>query len=203
MNNLEIARIFSQLADLLEFRDENPFRVRAYRNAARAIQDLPEAAAEILADSNRELTDIPGIGRDLADKIRSIVETGSLPLLDELLQQVPESVLALLRVPGLGPKRAAAIHRELGVNTLDELRAACEGHRVRELKGFGAKTEQMIVDGLEIAAAAGHRIFWAEADTIVRSLLEFLDSRPGINRREAAGSYRRGKDTVGDLDVLV
>lgn len=203
MNNLEIARIFSQLADLLEFRDENPFRVRAYRNAARAIQDLPEAAAEILADSKRELTDIPGIGRDLADKIRSIVETGSLPLLDELLQQVPESVLALLRVPGLGPKRAAAIHRELGVNTLDELRAACEGHRVRELKGFGAKTEQMIIDGLAIAAAAGQRIFWAEADTIVRSLLEFLDSRPGINRREVAGSYRRGKDTVGDLDVLV
>ena len=156
MNNLDIARIFSQLADLLEFREENPFRVRAYRNAARAIQDLPESAAEILADDNRELTDIPGIGKDLADKIRTIIESGSLPMLDELLQQVPESVLALLRVPGLGPKRAAAIHRELGVNTLDELRAACEGHRVRELKGFGAKTEQMIVDGLEIAAPRGN-----------------------------------------------
>ncbi len=203
MNNLEIARLFSQLADLLEFRDENPFRVRAYRNAARAIQDLPESAAEILADDNRELTDIPGIGKDLADKIRTIVDTGSLPMLDELLQQVPESVLALLRVPGLGPKRAAAIHRELGVNTLDELRAACDAHRVRGLKGFGAKTEEMIVGGLEIAAAAGQRIYWAESDTIVQSLLEFLDSRPGISRREVAGSYRRGKDTVGDLDVLV
>jgi len=202
MTNAEIAAAFEQVADLLEFKGENPFRVRAYRNAARTIQELPEPAARIVADADRSLTDIAGIGKDLAEKIAAMVTSGRLPMLDELLGEIPESVLAMLRVPGLGPKRAAALYKELHVTTLDELRAACEAHRVRELKGFGAKTEEAILQGLEIAATAGDRILWAEADQFVQAILAHLGNCPAIKKVEAAGSYRRGKDTVGDLDLL-
>jgi DNA polymerase (family 10) len=203
MTNAEIASVFEQIADLLEFQGANPFRVRAYRNAARTIHDLTEAVADIVADSSRSLTEMPGIGADLADKIATLVRTGSLPMLEELLAEVPESVLAIMRVPGLGPKRAAAIYHQLHVSTLEELRAACEAHRVRELKGFGEKTEQAILRGLEIASEAERRILWAEADQYVQEILAHMRSAPVIEQIAAAGSYRRGKDTVGDLDFLV
>ena len=126
MTNPEIADDFDQIADILEFQGANQFRVRAYRNAARTIRDLPESAAEIASDSNRKLTDIEGIGKDLADKIAAIVATGTLEQLETLKKEVPQSVLAMMRVPGLGPKRAAMIFKELKVTTLDELRQACE-----------------------------------------------------------------------------
>jgi DNA polymerase (family 10) len=202
MNNTDIARTFDQVADLLEFKSENPFRIRAYRNAARTIQDLPEPVRDILDDPERTLTDLPGVGEDLAEKIKTIVKTGTLPMLSELLAEVPESVLALLRVSGLGPKRAATIHRELGVNTLDELREACQAQRVRALKGFGPKIEKLIAEGLEFASTTDKRFYWAHADQVVEALLAHLDLCPAVQNREVAGSYRRGKDTVGDLDVL-
>ena len=164
MTNHEIAAVFEQIADLLEFQGANPFRVRAYRNAARTIHDLPESAADIVADPKRSLTDIEGIGKDLAEKIATLVETGSLPMLEELLGEIPESVLAILRVPGLGPKRAAQLYHELKIATLDELREACQSHKVRELKGFGDKTEAAILQGLDIASEAEQRILWIEAD---------------------------------------
>jgi len=203
MTNAEIAAVFEQLADLLEFQGANPFRVRAYRNGARAIKDLPEAVEDVANDPDRQLTDVPGIGKDLAEKMMTLLMTDSLPQLEELLAEIPESVLAILRVPGLGPKRAALLHHELGINDLDQLRAACESHEVRALKGFGAKTEAAILDGLEIAAQAGERTYWAHADEIARAVLDHLRSCPAIEKMEIAGSYRRGKDTVGDLDVLV
>jgi DNA polymerase (family 10) len=203
MTNAEIAAVFDQIADLLEFQGANPFRVRAYRNAGRSIQDMPESIEEILADEARELTDLAGIGKDLAQKIATLVQTGSLPMLEELLSEIPESVLAILRVPGLGPKRAAALHRELGVSSLDELREACESHRVRDLKGFGAKTEQSILAGLDIAAQAEQRTYWSRADQIAGAVVEHLRPCKAIEQMEVAGSYRRGKETVGDLDVLV
>jgi DNA polymerase (family 10) len=203
MTNAEIAAVFEQVADLLEFQDANPFRVRAYRNAARTIHDLTEAVEQIVADPERSLTDIAGIGKDLADKIAVLLDTGSLPMLEELKSQVPESVLGILRVPGLGPKRAAAIYHELGVKNLVDLREACEAHRVRELKGFGAKTEESILSGLEIAAQAEQRTYWADADIIAQGIREHLRQCKAIKKLEIAGSYRRGKDTVGDLDVLV
>ncbi|HEY4759072.1 MAG TPA: DNA polymerase/3'-5' exonuclease PolX [Thermoguttaceae bacterium] len=203
MTNAEIAAVFDEVADLLEFQDANPFRVRAYRNAARTIHDLPESAAEIVADPDRSLTDIEGIGKDLAEKITILVQTGSLPMLEELLEEIPESVLAIMRVPGLGPKRAAILFKELKIATLDELREACQEHRVQELKGFGAKIEATILQGLDIASEAEHRILWAEADQYVQAILAHMKNCRAIEKIEAAGSYRRGRDTVGDLDFLV
>lgn len=203
MNNAEIAAVFDQVADLLEFQAANPFRVRAYRNGARVIRELSESVADILADQDRQLTDIAGIGADLAGKVETLVESGSLPLLDELLQQVPASVLAMLRVPGLGPKRAATLYHELHIANLDDLREACASHRVRELKGFGEKTETAILQGLDIAVQAQQRIYWAEADQIADSIREHMASCKAVGQMEFAGSYRRGKDTVGDLDMLV
>lgn len=203
MTNAEIADIFDQVADLLEFQNANPFRVRAYRNGARAVRDLPDAVASILADTARKLTDIAGIGQDLADKIATIVASGDLPMRQELLAEVPESVLTLLRIPGVGPKKAAALHKELKVTTLDELRAACEAHLVQALKGFGAKTEQTILAGLSMAASAAERMLWAEADVYVQTLLAHLRPCESLKAIEAAGSYRRGRETIGDLDFVV
>lgn len=203
MNNREIAAVFEQVADLLEFKGSNPFRIRAYRNGARRIGDLSEPISDILQDDSRHLTDLEGIGKDLAEKIATLVTSGELPQLQELLAEIPEAVLAILRVPGLGPKKAAALHKELGIDSLAALRVACENQQVRELKGFGAKTEETILKGLAIAEQAEQRMRWADADAIVGELLEHLGEVEGIRQMEMAGSYRRGCETVGDLDVLV
>lgn len=202
MTNAEIAATFDEVADLLELTGANAFRVRAYRNCARTLRDLPESVAALARDPQRRLTDIDGIGDDLASKITTLVETGSLPMHAELLAKTPASLLTLLRVPGLGPKKAAALFKELHVTSLDELRTACEQHRVRELKGFGAKTEQTILAGLDLAAASGERMLWANADEIVRELIAHLRGGCCVDRIEAAGSYRRGRETVGDVDLL-
>lgn len=203
MTNADISAVFEEIADLLEFTGANPFRVRAYRNGARAIHDLGEPVERIVADGARSLTDLEGIGKDLAEKVQGLIQTGSVPLLEELRSQVPASVLAMLRVPGLGPKKAAVLFKELNVATLDQLQAACEEHRVQQLKGFGAKTEQTILAGLSIAQQADERIYWAEADEHVRALVKHLGDCPGVKQIEPAGSYRRGRETVGDLDLLV
>lgn len=203
MNNRDIAAVFEQLADLLEFQNENPFRIRSYRTGARKIADLNEPLAGIVADPDRELTDLEGIGKTLAEKIVELLETGKLAALDKLLEQVPPSVLALLRVPGLGPKKAALLHNALKINTLDELRAACEQQQVRDLKGFGAKTEETILKGLSIAEQAEQRTRWADAEAVVLDLLEHMKPVKAIKQLEMAGSYRRGCETIGDLDMLV
>jgi len=203
MTNAEIAAVLDQIADLLEFQGANPFRVRAYRNGARAIHDLAEPVAGRIGSDEHPLTDVPGIGKDLAEKVATLVRTGSVPLLEELRQQVPESVLAMLRVPGLGPKRAATIFHELGVDSLDALRAACQARRVSQLKGFGEKIEATILQGIDLAAQADLRTYWADADQAAQAIRAHLGSCGAIERMEMAGSYRRGKDTVGDLDVLV
>ncbi len=203
MTNRDIAAVFEQLADLLEFQNANPFRIRSYRNGARKIADMSEPLAAIVADQERALTDIEGIGKTLAEKIQELLASGQLAALDELLEQVPPSVLALLRVPGLGPKKAAVLHNELAINSLDELQAACESQQVRELKGFGAKTEETILKGLDIAAQAEERTRWAEADVVAQELLTHMSEISGIAQMEMAGSYRRGCETIGDLDLLV
>lgn len=203
MNNAQIAIVLDEVADLLEIDNANPFRVRAYRNAARAVRDLTESVENLLGDETRRLTDIAGIGNDLAEKIATLCQTGSLPFHQELLAQIPASVLTLMRVPGVGPKKAALLHRELHVNTLDELRAACTDNRVQQLKGFGAKTEQTILAGLDLAGSSQQRLMWAEADDFAQSLLSHLRSCASIKEIEPAGSYRRGRETVADLDFLV
>lgn len=203
MNNAQIANVLDEIADLLEIENANPFRVRAYRNGARAVRDLTEAIEAMLCDETRKLTDISGIGKDLAEKIATLCQTGSLPFHQELLAHIPVSVLTLMRVPGVGPKKAAALHRELNISTLEELRDACTTNLVQKLKGFGAKTEQTILAGLELAGSVQQRLTWAEADDFAQSLLAHLRSCPSIKELEPAGSYRRGRDTVADLDLLV
>lgn len=203
LSNAEIAAVLDQVADLLEFDGANAFRIRAYRNGSRTIHDLPESVATILADNERKLTDISGIGKDLAEKIETLATAGSLPFREELLERIPESVLAMLRIPGLGPKKAAVLYRELNIATLDQLKAACEAEEIRQLKGFAAKTEQTILDGIELAATADKRTYWAHADVIAQAILAHLEECPSIRRCEITGSYRRGRETVGDLDFLV
>ena len=203
MTNAKIADTFDLVADLLEFQGANAFRVRAYRNAARIIRDLSDSVAAIVEDESRSLTDLDGIGKDLAEKCATLVETGKLPMLEDLKKEVPESVLAIMRIPGVGPKKAAALFDQLGIKTLDELRTACHQNKIRELKGFGAKTEETILAGIDLAATAEERIKWAEADVIAQSVLVHLRKCKGVKQAEAAGSYRRGRETVGDLDFLV
>ena len=203
MTNAQIADAFDLIADLLEFQAANPFRVRAYRNSARTIRDYSESLSTVVANDKSKLTDIEGIGTDLALKIVQLVETGDVPMLAELREQVPQSVLALLRIPGVGPKKAAALYKQLGIQTLDQLRAACEEHKVRELKGFGEKTEQLILAGIGLAATASLRMLWAEADALAQALREHFKDCPGVQQFEFGGSYRRGKETVGDLDILI
>ncbi len=202
MNNAQIAAAFDEMADILEFQGANPFRVRAYRNAARTLSDLGEQLSTVVAE-NRPLTDIQGIGNDLADKIKTLLATGDLKQWKELREQVPASVLAMLRVPGVGPKKAAILHKELHIQNLEMLRAACEQQQVRELKGFGAKSEEQILKGLDFAASTTSRFLWKQADDYAQELREHLASCPSVEQLEIAGSYRRGKETVGDLDILV
>ncbi|HZL88607.1 MAG TPA: DNA polymerase/3'-5' exonuclease PolX [Pirellulaceae bacterium] len=202
MTNASIADAFDQIADLLDFQGANPFRVRAYRNSARTIRDYPEPLENLVAEGSKRLTQIEGIGDDLAKKIVTLVGTGELPQLVELKSQIPESVLALLRIPGLGPKKAKALYDQLAIKTLADLKVACEAGQVRKLKGFGEKTEQLILQGMEIAEKAGQRMYWAEADQIVQTLRRDLGACRGLKQLEFTGSYRRGKETVGDLDVL-
>lgn len=203
LNNASIAAVLDEMADLLEITGANLFRVRAYRNAARAIHDLPEPVESLLADSDRKLIDIPGIGKDLAEKVVALATTGDLAQRQELLAKVPAGVRMMLRIPGLGPKKAAVLLDKLHVTNLDELRAACESQQVRELKGFGQKTEEIILRGLAQAEQVGQRLLWADADIVAQSLLAHLRQAPGVAELQPAGSYRRGRDTIGDLDLLV
>jgi DNA polymerase (family 10) len=203
LNNSQIADVLEELADLLEFQGSNAFRIRAYRNAARTIRNHSESIAALATEHPEKLTEMPGIGKAVAEKCATLATTGKLPQLQELLEEIPESTLAMLRIPGLGPKKAAVLYKELEITSLDQLRVACERGEVRQLKGFAQKTEQAILDGLEIAEAANQRLYWAEVDEVARALQEHLDGCPAIEQLEFAGSYRRGKETVGDLDILV
>src|SRR5215213_5372323 len=130
MNNRDIATLFDEIGDLLEFQNANPFRVRAYRNAARRITDLSEPLTAVAADASRQLTELEGVGKDLAQKIEELFETGSIAMLEQLRSEIPGGVLAMVRIPGMGPKKAATLFKELGISSLDELRTACEAGRV-------------------------------------------------------------------------
>ncbi len=203
MDNGNIASLFEEMADLLEFRGENPFRVRAYRNGAKAIRELDETVTGILSDPSRDLGAIPGIGKTLVDKTKQLVQTGSLPQLEKLRDEVPDIVISMARIPGLGAKKAALLHSELKLKTLDDLRRACEQDAVKVLKGFGAKTQQVILEGLEIAEAAAERIYWAKGEQLAQAIGVHMQRCDAIKKMEWAGSFRRGRETIGDLDLLV
>ena len=204
MTNADIAAAFEHVADLLEYEGQNAFRIRAYRTAARTIGTLVEPLAGVRGDPNRRLTDLDGIGADLAAKIEVLLDTGRLPLLDELQARVPAVAFELMRVPGLGPKKAKSLVDQLGIGSLQELEAACREGRVAGLKGFGAKTQAAILGNIAFAMDPGHaRLLWEQADDIATNLLAWLRQCPAARQVEAAGSWRRGRETVGDLDLVV
>ena len=204
MTNADIAAVFDHVADLLEYQGGNVFRVRAYRNAARMIGGMVESLASVRADSARALTDLEGIGGDLAGKIEALLDTGKLPLLAELEREVPAVVFELMRVPGLGPKKVKLLVDELGIDSLDALEAACRDGRVQGVKGFGAKTQAAILENIAFAKNPEHaRLLWSEADGIMQALLGWMRECPAARQAEGAGSWRRGRETVGDLDLVV
>ncbi len=204
MTNSDIAAAFDHVADLLEYEGSNTFRVRAYRNAARTIHAMVESLAAVRADPARSLTDLDGIGVDLAGKIETLLDTGRLPLLEELQKKIPAAVFELMRVPGLGPKKVKALIDELAVDSLDALEEACQEGRVQNVKGFGAKTEAAILENIAFAKSPEHaRLLWAEADAIVQELLGWMRTCSAVRQAEGAGSWRRGRETVGDIDIVV
>ncbi|HCK73137.1 MAG TPA: DNA polymerase/3'-5' exonuclease PolX [Planctomycetaceae bacterium] len=203
MDNAKISQTITMLADLLEFQGANAFKIRAYRNGARVIKDYPDSINSIIEEDPASLLSIDGIGKGVAEKCVVLVETGELPQINEILEEIPRSVLDLLRIPGMGPKKGAMLYRELGIANLDQLKEACKAGVVSDLKGFGAKTVESILAGIEIADAANKRVYWAKADETARQILDHMQSCGEISKIELAGSYRRRRETVGDLDILV
>src|SRR3972149_2692085 len=202
IHNADIAAVFDEIADLLEIDNANPFRVRAYRNAARQIQGMGVAAADMV-NKEEDLTELPGIGEDLAAKIVEIVETGKCQALDKLRKQMPPTITALLKIPGLGPKRVRVLYKELDVETMEQLARAARDGRIRELPGFGPKIEQTIRDAIAAHAGEQARFKLAIAAQYAETLKAYLEKIRAVRQVEIAGSYRRSKETVGDLDLVV
>jgi len=202
VHNADIAAAFRRLADLLEIEGENPFRVRAYRNAAATVGGMPRDAGAMLADG-ADLAELPGIGDDLAGKIAEMVETGSLHLLEDIETRVPPGLSDMTRIPGLGPKRVKAIHEALGIDDIESLERAARDGRLRTLPGLGAKTEAKILEEIGRYEGAEKRLLRIDAEHIAEPLLAFIREISGVKQAVIAGSYRRQKETVGDLDILV
>ena len=198
VQNAEIVAMFDQTADLLEIKGENQFRVRAYHRAARTIEGLPQSVRNLLS-AEKDLTELPGIGKDLAGKIADIVKTGHFKLLEQLKKILPGQLGDMAALPGLGPKRVKLLYDKLKVRTLDDLRRAIKTGRVHELRGFGPTIEKKLAGALEKPMAI-KRFKLAVAEAEAEALVGFL--RDG-GRVMVAGSYRRRRDTVGDLDILV
>ncbi|AUX23876.1 DNA polymerase III [Sorangium cellulosum] len=204
MENVDIARVFEEVADLLEIQDESPFRVRAYRTAARTLGALGEPVAGLLErEGAGALTALPGIGKDLAGKIVELLETGELSLLKELTAKTPESLVGMMRIPSLGPRRARLLHDSLGVATVDELEEAARSGRLVGVRGFGEKLAATILDGCLKRRATAGRVRLADAEAQVEPLLRHLRAAREALVVEVAGSLRRRKETVGDVDILV
>jgi DNA polymerase (family X) len=202
MENVEIAQRLEELADLLEIQGANPFRIRAYRNAIRTISGLTRPLAEMVA-ADEDLTELPGIGKDLDGHIRELLDTGNLSVLDEVLQEVPRELATLTRLDGVGPKKARKLWKELDVTTIDALEVAAEEGRVEALEGFGRRSVEKILRAIEDHRKHTSRFMRARAVQYLRPLLQHMETAPGVAEMEVAGSYRRGLDTVGDIDLLV
>lgn len=202
VHNREIAEQFSRLADLLEIEGADTFRVRAYRQAAQTIAGLSEGLADRAAAGD-DLTTLPHIGEHLADKIRTICETGYLPQLEAVEARLPATLSDLLQISGLGPKRVKALHQDLQIDNLADLKQAVAAHRVRSVSGFGAKREQALADTLAQWQGPAERVALIEAEEIARPLVDSLRRLDGVEEVTIAGSFRRRQETVGDLDILV
>lgn len=202
VHNTEIADSFDSLADLLEIEGANPFRVRAYRNAARTIRSYGKNMSD-LVKSDTDLSKLPNIGKDLAEKITTMVKTGKLPLLEEVKSRTPAALGELIKIKGLGPKRVKTLYSKLDIKSPDDLERAVSCGKIRNLEGFGEKTEQMIMERLKHFSGREQRTKLRDAEAIVKPLLEHLKQKKGVKDIIVAGSYRRRKETIGDLDILV
>lgn len=201
MDKDRVAAILDEIGTLLELQGENPFRCQAYHNAARALEQFEENLAEAVAGDR--LRQVPGIGETLQEKIRTLVTTGTLPFYEELKQKTPPGLGEMLRLPGMGPKKVRALFEQLGLDDLSKLKAACQDGRVAALKGFGAKTQQKILEGIEFLGQAGERVRIDQAEALAEMLLNGLRGCPDIIRLALCGSLRRRKETINDIDILI
>ncbi len=203
MENRELANLLAETADLMEIAAEDSFRIRSYRNAAGVIEGYPERIADIAADASRKLTDIPGIGKGIAGVICEVIKRGSFDKRDELLKKYPPGALELLQVQGLGPKTIAVLFEHFQVRNLDDLERLCKEHKLRELPRMGAKLEEKVLTSIQQLRERTGRYLLPYAQRMAEDLTVYLRETPGVEKITVAGSLRRGRETVGDLDLIV
>ena len=201
MTKHDVAAALDEIGTLLALTGENEFRTRAYHNAARSVSALDADLTQLIAQN--KLADVRGIGDTLREKIETLVATGRLPFLDDLRTKVPPGMIQMLRVPGLGTKKVKVLHDTLGIDSLDALKAACERNEVAGLKGFGDKTQQKILAGVQFLGTVGNRVLYADAEPLGTALLEKIQAMPGVIRAEVCGSLRRRRETAKDIDIVV
>ena len=201
MENKGIADIFTEIADTLDILGENPFRVRSYRNAARTIEDMSQNV-EAMVKTGKNLEEIPGIGKSISEKIQEIVTTGRCHFLEELQAKIPKGLTELLKLEGLGPKKVKLLYGELAVDSVDRLEKAAQAGRLRALAGMGLKTEEKILKSIEQYRSGIGRFKLSLGFIYAQTLLEYLGAVPGVKRLDPAGSFRRRRETIGDLDIL-
>ncbi len=200
MNKDEVAAILVNIGTLLELKGENPFKTRAYHNAARTLETLSEPLDKLIAEGR--LGDIKGIGEALQEKITTLVTTGKLPYYEELRASVPKGLVDMLEISGLGPKKLRALNKELGIENVEQLEQACKDGKVAALAGFGEKTQQNLLEGIHRQRSYASRHLYADAITVAEPLLEALRQHPAVTRCSTAGSLRRCKEIIGDIDLL-
>lgn len=201
MENLDVARTLTELADLLEIQGASPFRIRAYRNAVNTINSLSQPLKDMVA-AGEDLTELPGVGKSVAKYIGEFLTSGSISRLEEVSAEFPRSLVQLMRLDGVGPKKARKLFEELDVRTVDDLAAELEAGRVQTLDGFGVKSAAKILDAIEDHKKHTGRFQIRETERLIAGLLEHMQSAPGVARIELAGSLRRRKETIGDVDIL-
>lgn len=201
MDKHDIARILNEIGVLLELKGENPFKIRAYHNAARALENLDQELSKIIRDN--QLEEIPGIGAHIAEKITHLMKTGRLPYYEKLKKETPPGLLELLKIPGMGGKKIKTLHEKLKIKTLEDLVKACKEGKIAKLKGFGEKTQANILNGITKIKTYGKRIWWWNAVVLGKPILDKLSKLKGVKKAEIAGSVRRKLETIGDLDFLV
>ena len=203
MENKDFAQLLSETADLMEIAGEDGFRIRSYRNAASVILGHPERVQDILSNPERKVTEIPGIGKGLAAVLTELAQRGSFERRDEMLAKYPASALELLKIQGLGPKSIAVLYEHHGVKTVDDLERICREQKLRELPRMGAKLEEKVLRGIESYRKSAGRFLLSFGRRTADELMGEFAALPGIEKVEAAGSLRRGRETIGDLDLLV
>ena len=202
VHNEDIATVFDEIADLLEIEGDNPFRIRAYRNGAYTLRELGRDVRTLI-EKGEDITRLSGIGKNLAEKIHEIIETGHCRTLDKLRKQLPADLTELLKLPGLGPRRVHALFHELDIHSHEQLERAARDGLIQHLPGFGAKTEARILEALQAHADTSKRFKLATVGQYAEPLVAYLKTASGVSKVEVAGSYRRSRETVGDLDILV